>query len=183
MTESQYELNIRIAGLKDVGKLAKIYINLPFSLREMFHPFPYDKLRLITILTVIMISNVCVPLLVRVSPLRLSTLLIAEDNKSSQILGFAFFIITGKEDNFLIANAGLMTVQGLQRTGIGSSMFRQLHEKAKKIGVRKFSVTVLEKNTHSQAFLEAFGYSKKGYTNDEYWNGKHFRNLVMEMIV
>lgn len=174
-------LRVRMARAADVKKLIEVYLNLPHSIRELFHPFPYNKLNLYVILVVMLCSNRLISLLVSLYPRRLSTIIIAEDTKNSQIIGFAFFTITGREESALIANAGLMTIQGSLRTGVGTSMFELLNERAKKIGVGKFRVTVLEKNIRSLTFLERFGYKRKGYTTDEYWNGSNLRNIVMEM--
>ena len=164
----------------DLLKLYRLYLTLPDDVKMVFHPFPFSRTRLVLILFVMIVSGNLICIVKRTFPKLGSTIIIAL-SKSNDIIGFNFFVITGKEHNKFVANVGILTLPSFQGMGIGSKMYDLLIKTAKEAGIGKFRVTVIECNVASTNQVKKIGYVNKGYALDEYWDGRSIKNVIWEL--
>jgi len=109
------------------------------------------------------------------------TLLVAYDKNESKIVGFFYLRIIGKENGILVANYGLTVREGMRSKGIGTRMDAAIIERAKQIKIGKIRITVLEDNIAAIRLHKKFGFKIIGYTNDDYWEGRYEKNLLLEL--
>lgn len=172
---------IRRANLNDIRAVINSYCSLSISVRRFFHPFPFNRNKVTVIFLVMWINGLLFPLFKRIRPKFAAKMVVAVDKETSTIAGFAFFNITKKENLKFVANAGPIIFEQFQGKGIGLRMYDLLIRYAKDAGISKFQVTIMESNSPSILFHEKIGYTRKGYVNDEFWDGKFEKNLEWEL--
>jgi RimJ/RimL family protein N-acetyltransferase len=181
MNTMENRIDIRRARLSDIGELTNLYMLLPSSVRIFFHPFPFDSNKIKIIFTVMVLGATLPSIIKKMIPKLAFGLVIAKDKQTSELIGFVFYSITRKENNLTIANAGPIVKESAKGKGVATQMYNFLMKDAKTAGVDKFRVTILEDNIGSIIFHKKLGYVNKGYASDEVWEGRHFKNLSLEL--
>lgn len=172
---------VRKAGLGDIGELSDFYLGLPLNVKRFFHPIPFDKTKVVIIFLIMIMSGKIINMIKILIPHLAFLVLVANDAAGTRIKGFVLLSILGREHGKLIANCGGVTREGEERKGIGTDMYAALVENAKVLGIGKFRITVLQKNTASLSFHKKFGFVDKGYTTVDFWEDKCEKNILLEL--
>lgn len=172
---------VRKATLRDVNELCDIYLNLSPPIKRLFHPFPFNRGKVQTIFRIMLVSDKLIQIIKHIMPKLGLSLLVAYDKNESKIVGFVYLHITGKENGILVANLGITVREGIRSKGIGTRMDAAAIGRAKQIGIGKIRLTVLEDNVAALGLYKKFGFKIMGYTNDDYWEGKYEKNLLLEL--
>jgi len=172
---------IRRATLRDINELCDIYLNLSSEAKRFFHPFPFNRRKLQIIFFIMILCDRLIKIIKHIIPKLGMTLLVAYDKNESKIVGFFYLRIIGKENGILVANYGLTVREGMRSKGIGTRMEAAMIERAKQIKIGKIRITVLEDNIAVIRLHKKFGFKIIGYTNDDYWEGRYEKNLLLEL--
>ena len=172
---------IRKVTIGDIMNLTNKYCNMPPHIKKLFHPFPFKRSRLVPIFLVMWLNGYILPIVKKVFPTLGANLVIAYDTTHSCIAGFAFFVINKKVGKKLVANAGPVIFEEFQGRRIGRTMYEFLIKSARRAGISRFHITIIEANIPSLKFHESLGFIVKGYTKDECWDGEMHKNMELEL--
>jgi RimJ/RimL family protein N-acetyltransferase len=151
-------VSARWARLGDLGPLVRLYRDQPPESREFFHPYPFDRARLVPLLLLLLISSRGVRLMLRLAPNYAFVVLVAEERTGAPpaAIGTARFVRHGAEP--IWAQFGYLVRADLQGHGVGSYLALALWRTAVGLGVHRGGGTVLEGNVASARVVEPFGF-------------------------
>lgn len=178
---SLQNISVRQANISDIKRLSDLYLGLSYDSRRLFHPFPFNRTKLIMIFLIMTISGNLIGLIRKTLPKLGFLVLVAKENNSTKIDGFTYLSIFDYEKGVkLVANRGIVTREGIRAKGLGTALDSQLIRIARNIGITRFSVTALQDNAGSIALHKKMGYKITGSTVD-LWDGKEEKALVLEL--
>lgn len=169
------------ARLSDIEELCDLYLSQSREARRLFHPFPFNKTKLKLIFFVMITSDKLMRIIKRIIPTMGFALIVSYDANKSQLLGFIYYHIISKHKGRFIANVGITTREGIRTKGIGTKLYAALIERAKQVGVKKFTATILADNVASIALCKKYGYKVLGDAPDDHWEGKNEKNILVEL--
>ncbi|MCS6767910.1 MAG: GNAT family N-acetyltransferase [Candidatus Nitrosocaldus sp.] len=181
MSEQKSSITVRRARVGDIEELCDVYLELSPPIRRLFHPFPFERSKLRLIFLVMILSDKLIRLVKHILPKLGFSLIVAYDEDESRIVGFIYIHIIGKENDKLIANLGITVREGVRSKGIGTKMEQAMIDRARQIGIGIIRFSVIEDNTNVLGLHKKFGFTIKGYTKDDYWDGKFEKNLLLEL--
>lgn len=174
------EITVRDATFGDIEKLTDLYVNLSEASRRFFHPFPFIKYRLRIIFLIMIVSQKSMRFLKNILPNFGFHVLVAYNTSKDQLIGFTYLSIIRKDKGELIANRGIVSLDGERAKGLGTLMDMKLIEIARRTGISRFEVSALKDNSASLALHRRVGYVITGSTND-HWNGETEESFTLAL--
>ena len=150
--------SVRWARLSDVRTLARLYRGQSAESRRNYHPYPFDRLRLLPILVAMLLSSRIVGTLRRLAPNLAFVILIAEPRAGGAPIGFCTIRLVRRGRDPIWARFGYLVEEGHRGEGVGFQLAVAQWRIALELGVRRGGGTVMEGNLPSSRLLEPFGF-------------------------
>ena len=154
------DVRLRPARLGDIGALVRMYRGQGADTARLYHPFPFDRLRLGVIFLYMVATRPLVGWLLRHVPRRAVLLLVAEIGPDRTIAGFGNtgFRRTPTEPRAIF---GYMVDARFRGLGIGTRLHEEMIEEALRLGVRRGGGMVVVDNAANLRILKRMGFSMR----------------------
>lgn len=152
------EHRLALARLTDAVAIARLYRSQPPEERALYHPFPFDRFRLLILLGALLVAqHLRGPLLRRVP--RASVMVwVARAPDGQGLAAFGSARFRRDAQGRLLVRTGLLVAPSWRRAGIGAALKGRLLEEARRMGARRAEALMLPSNTAVLALNERLGY-------------------------
>jgi ABC-type amino acid transport substrate-binding protein/RimJ/RimL family protein N-acetyltransferase len=150
-------VEIRPARLSDIPVLIDLYMSQPEESRRLYHPFPFDRLRLRAIFTYMVGTRPVLPYLIHRPGVHAAVLLVACLPDSSTPVGYgntAFIHPEGPEPR---AFFGYLVSAEYRSRGIGAQLHDALVDAALALGVQRGGGIIMTDNAANVRLVEKLG--------------------------
>jgi RimJ/RimL family protein N-acetyltransferase len=152
-------LTIRPARLGDVGRLVEMYRAQDAASRQLYHPFPFDRLRCTLMFTFFAGSRRMLPFLVRHAPRRAVALLVACRAGEDRPIAYGTTAFQGKPEQGLRAIFGYLVDPSARGLGVGTELHVGMIEESVALGVHRGGGMVVATNRSNLRVLEKLGFT------------------------
>ena len=151
-------LVIRLARLRDVGPVIRLYRGQSQESRSFHHPYPVDRPRLTMLFTWMVVSGHLSRLFLRTVPGLGFVLLVAESGERRAPIAYGTIRFVRSATGEVWARFGFLVGESYRGEGIGTELAIALWERALALGVRRGGGTIEAKNTRSRSIIEGAGF-------------------------
>lgn len=152
-------LHVRPARLGDVGTLVRMYRAQDAASRHLYHPFPFDRLRLTLIFTFFAGSRRMLPFLLRRFPRRAVALLVACRAGERRPIAYGTTAFQVTPDGGRRAIFGYLVDPSARGLGVGTQLHVDMIDAAVALGVPRGGGMVVSTNRSNLRVLEKLGFT------------------------
>ncbi len=151
-------VRLRQARLGDVPSLVRLYRGQSAAARGFYHPFPFDRLRLVPIFLWMVATTPRVRFWLRHLPRRAAYVFVATSSEDDRPIGYGTirFEVPVGEDPW--AKFGYLVSEGRRGQGIGTLIASTQLRCARGLGLRRGGGYIVQGNTASAGVVEKFGH-------------------------
>jgi RimJ/RimL family protein N-acetyltransferase len=148
---------VRPVGLLDLRSVMRLYRSQPPASRGLFHPLPFDRLRLSAFLLYVVVTRRSLRWLLHHPPLRATVVLTARRTPREPPIAFGLvgFNRSGPEPRAIF---GYLVHEDARGLGIGTRLHEEMIDAAVRIGVKRGGGTVLVSNAPNIHLLQKLGF-------------------------
>ena len=171
---------VRRARLSDVRRIVRIYRGMSAEDRAVYHPFPFDRVRLGWIMTTLVVSQRLGLWGIRHFPRLSAVVLVVSPDDGGRSIAYATvrFVV---EDGEVRSRFGYVIQPEFRAKGMGTQLLLRMCEASVAVHVPRFSVSVLKENSANVAILRKFGFETVPGEDDRH--APNSQNLVSRMEV
>lgn len=152
------EVIIRPGRLGDLVTLARIYRSQSEDSRALYHPFPFDRLRLTAIFGYMVVTRRLLPSLLRRRPRRALVLLVACLGQDPTPIGYGNVAFLAREGRPLRAIFGYIVAEAYRGLGVGTRLHEDMIDAAVSLGVTRGGGMLVSTNVSNLKVLQKLGF-------------------------
>ena len=146
------------ARLADVGAIARLYREQSPAERALYHPFPFGRVRLTTLLSCLVGAQRARRPLLRIAPKASVIVWTVRERSSSLVIGFGTARFRRDAEGQLFVRTGLYVAPEHRRAGLGRALKVGLLAEARRMGARRAEALMLPDNEAILALNRALGF-------------------------
>lgn len=154
-------VTIRPVRLRDVPTLVGLYRGQPESSRALYHPFPFDPVRLTMIFTYQAVTRPFLKLMMRSRHIRAAALLVATTPTERRPIGYGHVQILHPAPGEVRAFFGYLVAPAYRGQRVGVALHDEMVETALRLGIRRGGGIILSQNRQNVRLLEKLGVELK----------------------
>jgi RimJ/RimL family protein N-acetyltransferase len=157
-TAPRHVVRIRPARFSDVGSLVRMYRDQSAESRQMYHPFPFDRLRLTFIFLYMVTTRRLLGRLLKWAPRRALVLLVATVNDDPRPVGYGNVAFVRRPTG-IKAIFGYLVLPAYRGHGVGTRLHEEMIEAAIALGIRRGGGMVIRQNAANLRVLDKLGFT------------------------
>ena len=151
-------VEIGLARWGEIGTIYRLYRAQGPDSRLLYHPFPFNALRLGSLLVGIRIVQSVAASWVRRAPGLIAVLVVARPRSGGPMMGFGTVTFRRAADRAIVARTGLYVTVPFRRHGLGKGLKQYMLALARSYGVRRAEALIHATNTASIELYRSVGY-------------------------
>jgi GNAT superfamily N-acetyltransferase len=149
---------IHRARAGDLREVVRAYLDQPPDSRALYHPLPFDRIRLVPLLYAIVAVRPLARFLARRVPRAAVMLYTARSTSSGLLSGFGTVRFRRASDGVLVVETGYYVLPEERRKGLGRLLKSEMIEEARSLGAGRAQALILPGNLPSVRLNESLGF-------------------------
>ena len=167
-------IEVRFARRGDVGALARLYRQRSDRSKALYHPFPFDPVRIRLILAWLTLDRPLIPFLMRWWSRRFGVVVVAAPRDGGRPVGYGTVRPRRSASGEWMAQFGYLVDDAYQGQGIGARLMEAMARASIALGIRRGVGTILASNAANLRLTQRYGWTVMGA-------GTHDRNSPGEL--